>query len=253
MKNTYIYAFPLERLPRISKTEDIIKDYNRNDLPADQLPVKKYTIEEFCELINDDMFNDQEYYARAVEEDDEVSPTVNDMYERYKKDIISLMRSEKLEEIEFDDNDGDLVYVFWQDRYDMWNRDPIVKVSIKDNDLVFDCRTDNDETVTLYSSSDYGCDLVSNPTRGSRKSGIRTSFVFICISLPYSRIRVPTGTGLSVLRLTRTKERQERPPYLHRLRKRILARPDRIASLTSSPAPETVQGIFYCPQNPAES
>ena len=71
MKNTYIYAFPLDRLPRNSKTEDIIKDYNRDDLPADQLPVKKYTIEEFCELINDDMFNDQEYYARAVEEDEE--------------------------------------------------------------------------------------------------------------------------------------------------------------------------------------
>lgn len=160
MKNTYIYAFPLDRLPRNSKTEDIIKDYNRDDLPADHLQVKKYTVEEFCELINDDMFNDQKYYARAVEEDDEVSQTVNDLYDRYKKDIISLMRSEKLEEIEFDDNDGDLVYVFWQDRYDMWNRDPIVKVSIKDNNLVFDCRTDNDETVTLYSSSDYGCDLV---------------------------------------------------------------------------------------------
>ena len=83
----YIYIFPFDRLPRDSKTEDIINDFNRDDLPADQLPVKKYTIEEFCELINDDMFNDQEYYARAVEEDDEVFPTVNDLYERYKKDI----------------------------------------------------------------------------------------------------------------------------------------------------------------------
>lgn len=161
MKKIYIYAFPLDRLPRISKTEDIIKDYNRDDLPADKLPVKKYTVEEFCELMNDDKFNDLEYYVRAVEEDDEVFPTVKDLYDKYKADIIALMRAEKLEEIDFEENDEpEFVYVFWQDRYDMWNRSPIVKMRIEKNDLVFDCRTENDEIITLYASSDYGCDFV---------------------------------------------------------------------------------------------
>ena len=157
----YIYIFPFDRLPRDSKTEDIIRDFNREDLGKDELPVKKYTVEEFCELINDDMFNDQEYYTRAVEEPDASSePDAADLYDKYKSDIINMMCSENLDEIEFDTDDEDIIFVFWQDRYDMWHRNPVIKVSVKDNDLVFDALTDDGEVITLYASDDYGCDFI---------------------------------------------------------------------------------------------
>ena len=126
---------------------------------SDEFPVM---VPDEPEMVYDKEINDEKevsYYCQYLDFKSGMEQTIF-VKPGYKTDIISLMHAEKLEDIEFDDNDGDLVYVFWQDRYDMWNRDPIVKVSIKNNDLVFDCKTDNDETVTLYSSSDYGCDLV---------------------------------------------------------------------------------------------
>ena len=163
MKKTYIYAYPFDRLPRDSKDQDIINDYNRMNLKKDELPVRKYTVEEFCALVNDDMFNDQEYFVRAVEEDDEANSVcpVSELREKYKKEIIEMMQRNGLTEIDFEDDDNpEFIYVFWQDRHDMWNRDPIIKIKLENKGLVFECRTDNDETVTLYVDSDYGCDLV---------------------------------------------------------------------------------------------
>lgn len=168
MKMTYIYAYPLDRLPRDSKDEDILNDYHRENLESNELPVRRYTVSEFCALVNDDMFNDQEYYVRPIEEEEALQEKtsldtnpISELRDKYVSDIIGIMQDKGLSEIEFDEiEDPDIVYVFWQDRYDMWHRDPVVKVSLGNKGLVFKCLTDIGETVTLYTDSDYGCDFV---------------------------------------------------------------------------------------------
>ena len=159
MKEKFIYAYPLDRLPRNSKDEDILKDFKRNDLGRDELPVRKYTVEEFCALINEEMFNEQEYYVRAIEEDKPLSNPIPELRDRYISEIIRIMEAENLTEIDlFDDEDP--VYVFWQDRYDMWHRDPVISITLKGKELEFRCCTDNEDNITVYPSSDYGCDFV---------------------------------------------------------------------------------------------
>lgn len=62
-KETWIFSFPIDRFERDAPLNEIVADYERN--PKTQ--VEKMTPLEFTAKINDEMFNDQDYWVRTVE------------------------------------------------------------------------------------------------------------------------------------------------------------------------------------------
>ncbi|NDV80785.1 hypothetical protein [Bacteroides sp. 51] len=63
-KELTVFLYPLERFERNIPDETIISAY---ESPDEIYPeVEKLTPDEFAERINDDMFNDQEYYVRFI-------------------------------------------------------------------------------------------------------------------------------------------------------------------------------------------
>lgn len=65
-QTTFIYAFPIDRFDRDTKDRVIIEAYESEDNDTHDLPVLKMTPSELAEKINDEMFNDQEYWLRAI-------------------------------------------------------------------------------------------------------------------------------------------------------------------------------------------
>lgn len=61
----WIFAYPISRFERNATDAQIVEDFNTN-LQNDD-PVLKFTPLEFTSLINDDMFNDQDNWVRAIE------------------------------------------------------------------------------------------------------------------------------------------------------------------------------------------
>lgn len=64
-KELWAFLFPFKRFQRNTPDSKILTDYEK--LNTDGPEVEKLTPDELAERINDDMFNDQEYYIRFIE------------------------------------------------------------------------------------------------------------------------------------------------------------------------------------------
>jgi hypothetical protein len=63
-KELSVFLFPLKRFDRNATDEEITSDWENNQ--EDDLYVEKLTPDEFAARINDDAFNEQEYYVRFI-------------------------------------------------------------------------------------------------------------------------------------------------------------------------------------------
>lgn len=64
-KELWAFLYPLDRFQRDAPDSKILVDYE--NLDSDEPEVEKLTPHKFAERINDEMFNDQEYYIRFIE------------------------------------------------------------------------------------------------------------------------------------------------------------------------------------------
>ena len=85
MISTVFYAYPIDLFERNADTKDIITAYESDVNNSREFPVLKLTPDELAEKINDEMFNDQEYWIRAVKEED---LSKNQLAEQLREEII---------------------------------------------------------------------------------------------------------------------------------------------------------------------
>ena len=64
-KELWAFLFPFKRFQRNTPDSKILADYEKQN--TDEPEVEKITPDKLAERINDDMFNDQEYYIRFIE------------------------------------------------------------------------------------------------------------------------------------------------------------------------------------------
>lgn len=157
MTETVFYAFPLDRFNRNASTEDIISDYNERT--GVELPVLRLTPDELAEMINDERFNDQEYWLRAVQEN---RTSKDQMAESLRKEIIeeivSLLKKEGLQGLTFSTCMEEYAYAIWFDRHDFPNWSRITGLKIVESGLMLRCGNEN---ISLYTDSDYGARDIS--------------------------------------------------------------------------------------------
>lgn len=59
-----IYTYPVSRFDRNVPDAEIMADYERDDETKE--PVRKYTVDEFAALLNDEQFDEQSNWVRAI-------------------------------------------------------------------------------------------------------------------------------------------------------------------------------------------
>ena len=168
---TVFYAYPLDFFNRNASDEDIVAAYKAAPDMLAGMPILRLTPEELAERINDDMFNDQEYYLRAIKEEDdatnaEVPENHKDNLTSYSKieklrrsikdEIVNLMKNAGLNELTFDDELEDGVYVIWFDRHDFPMQDRISSAKMHGDEFEVICKTECSSQVSLFTNSDWG-------------------------------------------------------------------------------------------------
>ena len=154
-QTTFIYAFPIDRFDRDTEDRVIIEAYESEDNDTHDLPVLKMTPSELAEKINDEMFDDQEYWLRAI---DPVPPDYCQMEEQLRREIIAeiiaTLRKEGMDSITFSPNAEDFTEVIWFDRHDFpsCSRVEVLKISGEELELV------TEEGVSLFTGNDFGPD-----------------------------------------------------------------------------------------------
>ena len=124
-QETIFYAYPIDEFHRTALTSDIIKAYESEDNQHRALPVLRLTAEELAYKINEDSFNDTDYWLTAVRPhrpsfDERIENLRNELIEH----IISLMTDAGVTEVIFDEEWEEYTSVVWFDRHDFpyWSK-----------------------------------------------------------------------------------------------------------------------------------
>lgn len=154
-QETIFYAYPIEDFHRSALTEDIKSAYENDETGSSKLPVLKLTAEELTEKINDDSFNDMDYWIRAVKQsnltfEEEIENLRNNLI-RHISDLIKKTGKNK---ITFNEEWEDNTSVLWFDRHDFPNWSKVNSVGIYNEETLF--ITCENDCITLYTNSDYG-------------------------------------------------------------------------------------------------
>ncbi|MBQ8482853.1 MAG: hypothetical protein IJ504_00950 [Bacteroidales bacterium] len=153
---TVIYAFPIDMHRNISDNE-LVAAYE-NNVTVGGLPILRMTPEEFAEKINDDMFNDQEYYVRAITAPEEpFCMQENRLRQDIISEIIRTLKKENMESMTFSRNSEDFTEIVWFDRHDFANNSRIDRIKICGTEL----EIVTDEGVSLFTHNDYGAYNIS--------------------------------------------------------------------------------------------
>ena len=159
MNKIFFYAYPINKFERNADTNDIISAYERDDNNSLQFPVLKLTPDELAEKMNDEMFNDQEYWIRAVKEENlSKDQLAEQLREEIIQEIICLLKREGIDSLTFSECMEDYASTIWFDRHDFpcWSR--ITGIKIVDTGLMIHC---GDEDISIYTDSDYGARNIS--------------------------------------------------------------------------------------------
>ena len=159
MKETIFFAYPMDEFDRDAKTEDIIAAYNSDENDSKRLPVLKLTPDELTEKINDDMFDDQNYFIRAAkEETTSKEDQADELRNEIVDEIIFTLKKEGLDSIRFSEALEDYTNTIWFDRHDFpcWSR--ITGIKVVETGLMIHC---GDEDISIYTDSDWGARNIS--------------------------------------------------------------------------------------------
>lgn len=159
MNNTVFYAYPIDLFERNADTKDIIAAYESDVNNSREFPVLKLTPNELAEKINDEMFNDQEYWIRAVKEEDlSKDQLAEQLREEIIQEIICLLKREGIDSLIFSECMEDYASTIWFDRHDFpcWSR--ITGIKVVETGLMIHC---GDEDISIYTDSDWGARNIS--------------------------------------------------------------------------------------------
>lgn len=116
-KNTNL-RISIDRFDRNVEDKVIVEAYESMENDSFNLPVLKMTPSELAEKINDEIFNDQEYWLRAIEP---MQPAYCQREEQLRREIISeiitTLRNEGMNTITFSNISEDRTEMIWFDRH----------------------------------------------------------------------------------------------------------------------------------------
>lgn len=159
MISTVFYAYPIDLFERNADTKDIITAYESDVNNSREFPVLKLTPDELAEKINDEMFNNQEYWIRAVMEDrKDMYAQVEQLRKDLKEEIILTLKREGMDSILFSDTIEDYASAIWFDRHDFPNWSKINGLRVEETELVLLCMDDDVEITTFC---DWGAQNIS--------------------------------------------------------------------------------------------
>lgn len=149
----------MDEFKRDVRTEDIIAAYNSSENDSKRLPILKLSPDELAEKINDDMFDDQNYFVRAAKEEaSSKEEQADELRNEIVDEIISTLKKEGLDSIRFSEAFEDYASTIWFDRHDFpcWSR--ITGIKVVETGLMIHC---GDEDTSIYTDSDWGARNIS--------------------------------------------------------------------------------------------
>lgn len=149
----------MDEFERDVRTEDIIAAYNSSENDSKRLPILKFSPDELAEKINDDMFDNQNYFVRAAkEETSSKEEQADELHNEIVDEIIAALKKEGLDSIRFSEALEDYASTIWFDRHDfpVWSR--IDGLRIDGSNLILQCF---EEDVEICTDNDWGARNIS--------------------------------------------------------------------------------------------